>query len=369
MIPYSRQSINDKDIKAVTEALQGDMLTGGGKVKEFEKAICKYIGVKYAVVMNSATSALHVSFLLGGFQKDDEFITTPLTFAATSNAGLMVGAKPIFCDIKKDGNIDENKIKSLITKKTKAIVAVDFGGLPLEMEAILKVAKEHNLLVINDASHAFGSKYKDGLAVGTKADMSIFSFHAIKPITTFEGGALVTNDKSFYQKALKLRSHSIEKTKLWDSKMSSIGYNYRLSDVACALGLSQLKRVDKFIQTREKIALFYEMEFANNPYFKTIPKPLHVKHSRHLFPILLRKKYHHKKEAIFKALHEKGIGVQVHYKPLFEYELYKPFYKNPLPKTKEFYKSELSIPCHQGMNIKDARYVAKTLLEILEKLK
>lgn len=368
MIPYSRQSINDDDIKAVCEALRSDFLTGGDRVLEFENALKEYIGAKYVVVFNSATSALHVAYLCAGLGKDDEFITTPLTFAATSSAGLMVGAKPVFCDIKSDGNIDETKITSLINSKTKAIVPVDFGGMPLEMDELLKIAKKHKLTLINDSSHALGSCYEDGLHVGDKAHISIFSFHAIKPITTFEGGALVTNDESIYKKALLLRSHNIQKKGLWDSTLSEIGYNYRLSDVACSLGISQLKRLDNFIELREKIAIFYEMKFEDNPYFKTIKKPLHVKSSRHLYPILLDKSLWDKKEEIFKALHAKGIGVQVHYKPLYEYELFKPYQKNPLPKCEEFYKSELSIPCHQEMGLKEATYVARNLLEILEKI-
>lgn len=369
MIPYSRQSISEADIAAITQALKGDMLTGGAKVEEFENALCEYLGVKYAVVMNSATSALHVSYILAGLKKDDEFITTPLTFAATSSAGLMVGAKPLFCDIKDDGNIDEEQIEKLISSKTKAIVPVDYGGIPVDIKKIEQICKKHNLFLLQDACHALGSRYTDGSSVGVHADIATFSFHAIKPITTLEGGALVTNDKSFYQEAKKLRSHNITKEKLWDSSMSEFGYNYRLSDVACALGISQLKRLDSFIETREKIANFYEMRFEGNPYFKTIKKPLHIKHARHLYPILLDKKLWSYKEKIFQALLKKGLGVQVHYKPLYHYELFSPFCKQELPKAEEFYCSEISIPCHQGMSLKDASYVADTLIEILEKIK
>lgn len=368
MIPYSKQSINKSDINEVIKALKSDFLTGGSRVKRFENALCKYLNAPFAVVFNSATSALHVSFLLGEFKKDDEFITTALTFAATSTMGLQENLKPVFCDINEFGNIDENKIESLITNKTKAIVAVDFAGMPLNIKKLKQIANKHKLLLIDDASHALGSKYDNSTFVGTIADLNVFSFHAIKPITTCEGGAIVTNCENFYKKALLFRSHNIQKQGLWDSSLNQIGYNYRLSDVACALGYSQLKRLDKFIQTREKIALFYDMSFEDNLYFKTIKKPLHVRHSRHLYPILLNEEFWDKKEFIFKALHKKGIGVQVHYKPLFEYELFKPFFTPNLQNTQNFYKSELSLPCHQQMSLKDAKYIAKTLFNILEKL-
>lgn len=365
MIAYSTQRIEKDDIKAVTKALKGKFLTGGERVRAFEEAICKYIGVKYAVVFNSATSALHVAYLSARVKKDDEVITSPLTFAATSTAALMCGANVRFCDIKKNGNIDATKIENLINKKTKVITPVDFGGYPVEMDEILKVAKKHKLCVIDDASHAFGSRYSDGSFVGSKAHISIFSFHAIKPITTFEGGALVTNDENIYKKAKLLRSHNITKTSLWDSELESVGYNYRLSDVACALGLSQIKKVDRFIQKRQKIATRYEKAFDANPYFKTIHIPDSIKSSRHLYPILLNRSLQKRKEMIFADLHKKGVGVQVHYKPLYEYKLFKDH--PSLLSVERFYKSELSIPLHQNMSKKDEKYVIKTLFEVLKK--
>ncbi len=367
MIPYSRQSINDEDIQTVIKTLKGDFLTGGNKVEEFEKALSEYVGMKYAVVMNSATSALHVSYLCAELKKDDEIITTPLTFAATSNAALMVGAKPIFCDIKSDGNINENKIESLITQKTKAIVPVDFGGNPANIDKIREICTKYNLKLIEDSCHALGSKLNKE-QVGSKADIAIYSFHAIKPITTCgEGGALLTNDETIYKKAKLLRSHGVIKKQVWNSDAFDLGYNYRLNDVACALGISQLKRVDKFIEKRAKIAKFYDKEFKDNPYFFPIKIPLHAKSSYHLYPILLDRSLWCAKEDIFKALHVKGIGVQVHYKPLYKFSLYKNLFgETRLDNAEEFYKAELSIPCHQEMSLEDAKFVAKTLLKVLK---
>ncbi len=367
MIAYSRQSINSKDIKAVIKALKSDYLTCGKRVQKFEKAICKYVGVKYCVVVNSATSALHLAYLSANIGKNDNIITTPISFVATSSAALMVGAKPIFCDVKNNANIDESKIEELITSKTKAIVPVDFGGLAVQMDSILKIAKKHKLLVINDASHALGSSYQDGLKVGSKADISIFSFHAIKSITTFEGGALLTNDEKIYQKALSLRSHNLQKTNLWESELNQIGYNYRLSDVACALGLSQLKRVDNFIQKREKIAQFYEKVFKNNKFFKTIKIPKGQISSRHLYPILLNENLTKQKEKIFQDLLNLGIGVQVHYRPICEYELFRPYTKNKLKNADDFYRREISLPCHQEMSLKMAKFVSSSFLKVLKK--
>ncbi len=367
MIPYSRQSINEEDIQAVTKALRSDFLTGGSRVEEFERALCEYVGMRYAVVFNSATSALHVSYLSIGLKEGDEIVTTPLTFMATSNAALMVGAKPIFCDIKSDGNIDENKIEELISSKTKAIVPVDFGGNPVNINKIRELCDRYDLKLIEDSCHALGSEL-DGEKVGNRADIAIYSFHAIKPITTCgEGGALLTNDKKIYEKAKLLRSHGIEKKEFWESDAYELGYNYRLSDVSSALGISQLKRLDEFIEKRAEIADYYDKRFKKSRYLSIIQIPANVKSSYHLYPVLLDKSLWEYKEKIFKALHQKGIGVQVHYKPVYQFSLYKRLFgEQKLQNNEEFYKAELSLPCHQEMSLDDASYVADIFLEVLK---
>ena len=367
MIAYSKQSIDEDDINAVIEALKSDYLTGGQRVEEFEKALSQYLGAKYVCVMNSATSALHVAYKTIGLKKDDEVITTPITFAATSNAVLMNDAIPVFCDIKSDGNIDENRIEELITSKTKAVVPVDFGGNPVNIKKIKEICNKHKLYLIEDCAHALGSEI-DGQKVGTWADISIFSFHAIKPITTCgEGGALVTNNKELFEKAKLLRSHGMVKKQVWNSDMVELGYNYRLSDVASALGTSQLKKLDNFINKRATIAEYYNQKFENNPYFFPIKIPLHVKSAYHLYPILLDRGFWCAKEDIFKELQEKGVGVQVHYKPTYQFSYYKKLFgEQKLHNAEEFYKAELSLPCHQEMSLKDAEFVADTLLAILE---
>jgi len=369
MIPYSRQSIDQSDIDAVVETLKGDFLTGGKTVSDFEEALAAYLGIKHVCVLNSATSALHVAYQIIGLGVGDEVITTPLTFAATSNTAIQCGAKPIFCDIKWDGNINETKLEALITPQTKAIAPVDFGGNPLPIKTIKALCDKHKLFLIEDASHALGSEI-DGVKVGNVADMTIFSFHAIKPITTFEGGAIATNNTEFYEKAKLLRSHGIVKKPHWNSDMIVLGENYRLSDVACALGLSQMKRLDSFIAKRADIARYYDTRFQNNPYFTTIAIAQTKKSSYHLYPILLDSTLWCAKEELFESLHVKGIGVQVHYKPIYQFSYYKALFgEQRLSTAEDFYRAELSIPCHQGMSMEDAIWIADTLIEEIEKIK
>lgn len=365
MNPYSTQFIQDDDIASVINALQSPTLTQGEQTELFERELAQYLGVKYMLVFNSATSALYCSYKAHNL-KDSEVITTPLSFVATCNMLLENGAKPIFCDIKSDGNINESKIESLITPHTKAIVSVDYAGKSVEVEAIKEIARKHNLAFISDSSHSFGGEYK-GEKIGTFADSTIFSFHALKPITTAEGGALATNSEEIYAQAKLIRSHGVVKKTLWNSEVQSSGFNFRLSDIASALGRSQLKKIDSFIAQREKIAKFYDEVFEGNPYFSTLSIPPYIKSTRHLYPILLSQNLWCSKEDIFIDLQNAGLGVQVHYKPIHLYSLYSPH--APLYNAENFYKAELSIPCHQKMSLQDAKECSEIILEILSKYK
>jgi UDP-4-amino-4,6-dideoxy-L-N-acetyl-beta-L-altrosamine transaminase len=364
--PYSRQLIEDDDIKAVINALRQDILTGGKKVDEFEEAIAKYIGVKYCVVFNSATSALHGAYYCIGLDKGDEIITSPISFVATSNAALYLGAKPLFVDVRfSDGNIDERKIEEKITPHTKAIVPVDYSGNPVNIKTILEIAKRFNLKVIEDAAHAFGSMIGDK-KVGSFSDISIFSFHPVKPFTTIEGGALVTNDEKIYKKAKLFRSHGIVKKDKWNMDMTGLGFNYRLSDVACALGLSQLKKIDRFIKTRNEIAQFYDESFKDFELCHPIKRQNNTLSSFHLYPILLDRTLWCAKEDIFDALRQKGLGVQVHYKPIYQNSFYKNLFgEQYFSNAEDFYKAELSILLHHAMDLDDAKNMVKILKNVL----
>lgn len=367
MLSYSTQLIEDDDIEAVTQTLKSNFLAQGPKVAEFEEALCQYTQTHYAVAFNSATSALEALYVVCNIHKDDEIITTPISFVATSNMFVTLGAKPIWCDVKLDGNIDENQIEKLITKKTKAIVPVDFAGKPVNIHKIKEIANKHNLLVLEDASHALGSSINEQ-KIGSFADATVFSFHAIKPITTNEGGAVVTNDAILAEKLRLFRSHGMIKKELWNSDMVSMGYNLRLTEVAAALGISQLKKLDRFVKIRNKIAHYYDQRFSSCKLFLTQKIEENQQTSRHLYPIILNPELHCLKEEIFQEMQSKGLGVQVHYKPIYQNSFYKEkFGEYSLDVANDFYKSEISIPCNQTMSMEDAKYVADTVLEIINK--
>lgn len=367
MISYSTQCIEDDDIAGVVEVLKSSYLTQGQKVAKFEEELCKYTDAKYAITFNSATTALFGAYSVAGITEGDEIITSPISFVATSNMFVTLGAKPIWCDVKLDGNIDENRIEKLITEKTKAIVPIHFGGKPVEIEKINNIAKKHNLLVIEDAAHALGSSI-DGKKIGSFSDMTIFSFHAIKPITTTEGGAVLTDDEEFAKQLRLIRSNGMVKKQLWNSDMVSMGYNFRMSEVGGSLGLTQLKKLDGFIKTREEIARYYDKRFKDEKLFITTKIKENTTSSRHLYPIILNPELQCPKEDIFKELQERGLGVQVHYKPIYQNSFYKEKFGNvSLKVANDFYRSEISLPCHQKMSMDDAKFVADTFLEVVHK--
>lgn len=261
MIPYGRQTIEEDDIQAVVDVLRSDYLTTGPKIAEFEKMVADYVGAKYAVAISNGTSALHAACYAAGIKSGDEVITTPLTFAASANCVLYCGGTPVFADVDpKTYNIDPEDIRRKITDKTKAIIAVHLAGQPCDMDEIHKIADEHHLIVIEDGAHALGSVYK-GKKVGSLSDMTTFSFHPVKPITTGEGGMIVTDNEDFYQKMILFRSHGITRDEKlmtrndgpWFYQQLDLGFNYRITDIQCALGCSQMKKLDRFWHGARKL--------------------------------------------------------------------------------------------------------------------
>ncbi|OIO08695.1 UDP-4-amino-4,6-dideoxy-N-acetyl-beta-L-altrosamine transaminase [Candidatus Falkowbacteria bacterium CG1_02_37_44] len=369
MLPYGKQYIDKSDISEVVKVLQSDFLTQGPKVKEFEESLAKYCGAKYAVACANGTAALHLAYLAAGIKKGDEAITTPNTFAATANMLMAIGAKPVFCDIRSDTyNIDEENIKKLITKRTKVIVQVHFAGQSCEMKKIKKIAKKHKLIIIEDACHALGGKY-EGEKIGSckYSDMAIFSFHPVKSITTGEGGAVLTNNKKYYEKLLSFRSHGIHKDKNGKNVMVELGYNYRITDIQCALGISQLKKLDKFIKERQRVVKWYEEELGD---FKKIilPNVLPENYSSwHIYVIRTAKK--NDRDKLKKYLQDKGIGVNFHYPAVYSHPYYRNNgYKNiRLKNMEEYHTTCITLPCYTQLERKDIKYIGEVIREFFKK--
>lgn len=384
-IPYSTQLIDKKDIESVTGVLRSSWLTQGPKVAEFEKRLAFYCGAKYAVSVSSGTAALHIACLAAKLKAGDEAITSPITFAASANCLLYCGVKPVFADVKEDcANIDPQEIEKNITKKTKALIPVHFAGHPCDLKEINRLREKYNLVVIEDATHALGARYF-GSKIGSceYCDMAVFSFHAVKPITTGEGGAVLTNSKTFYERLLMARSHGITKdlnkfsTKDkkniggWFYEMQDLGFNYRLTDFACALGISQLAKLDNFIKRRREIVSVYNKCFQGNGYFDLPVEKQGTKASWHLYPIRLKDKYVSRRKEIFHKLRELGIGAQVHYIPVYLHPYYRKlgYKKWQCLKAEEFYRREISIPLYQAMKDRDVQRVIKAIFVVLKKIK
>jgi perosamine synthetase len=376
-ISYGQQWIDDNDIQSVIEVLKSSYLTQGPVLEQFEKAVAQYVGAKYAVAFCNGTAALHGAYYAAGIGKDDEIITTPITFAATANAALYLGARPVFVDINPQTyNIDVNKIEQAITSKTKAIVPVDFTGQPADLDPIMDIAKRHGVVVIEDGAHSLGATYK-GRKIGSIADMTMFSFHPVKPVTTGEGGIIVTNSPVYYEKLRLFRSHGITKEAHllskqegpWYYEMIDLGYNYRMTDIQAALGLSQLQKLDQFIERRQLIADRYNEAFKNMDEI-IVPYQLDsVKSGWHLYVIQLNTStLKAGRKEIFEALQTENIGVQVHYIPVH----YHPYYQNLgykkgiCPIAEEVYQNIITLPLFPKMTDEDIDSVIHGVKKVIK---
>ena len=372
MIPYGRQTIEEDDIQAVVDVLRSDYLTTGPKIAEFEKMVADYVGAKYAVAISNGTSALHAACFAAGIQAGDEVITTPLTFAASANCVLYCGGTPVFADVNpKTYNIDPEDIRRKITDKTKAIIAVHLAGQPCDMDEIHKIAKEHDLLVIEDGAHALGSVYK-GKKVGTLSDMTTFSFHPVKPITTGEGGMIVTDNEELYQKMMLFRSHGITRDENlmtrnddpWFYQQLDLGYNYRITDIQCALGCSQMKKLDRFLARRKEIVARYNEAFADCENIITPYQLPETESGWHLYIVQVK---NCDRKKVFESLREQGIAVNVHYIPVYLHPYYQEHgYKDVHCKNaEEVYSHIISLPLYPTLTVEEQEYVIETLKHVI----
>lgn len=377
LLPYGHHWIDDDDIKAVTDTLKADFITQGPKIAEFEKLVSSYCNAKYAVAFSSGTAALHAATYATGIAKNDEIITTPITFAADGNCALYTGGNVKFADIKNDTyNLDPEKIKEQITPRTKAIIPVDYAGQPCDLDEINEIAEKHDLTVIEDASHSIGAEYKNK-KIGGLADLTIFSFHPVKHITTGEGGMVLTNDKDYYEKLQMFRTHGITKDpkKLhknegeWYYEMQHLGYNYRITDFQCALGISQFKKLDKFIEKRRSIAAGYNEAFSNLKEIITPFEKADVISVYHIYMIQLdleRLKAGRKK--IFDALRAENIGVHVHYIPVHLHPYYKEkfgYKEGDFPIAEGYYERAITLPLFPKMTDGDVNDVIDAVKKVV----
>jgi UDP-4-amino-4,6-dideoxy-N-acetyl-beta-L-altrosamine transaminase len=369
-IPYSRQWIDNKDIREVVKVLKSDWITQGPKIEEFEEAVAKYCGAKYGVVFSSGTSALYAAYKTAGIKEGDEVITTPLTFVATSNTIALLGAKPIFVDIDPDTlNINPDLIEGKITKKTKAIATVDFAGVPCEYDKILRIAKKNKLLLIDDACHTLGAEYK-GRKIGSIANMAIVTFHPVKHITTGEGGMVLTNNKIFSEKLKIFRNHGIVKNPKkgkWYYEVKEPCFNFRITDIQCALGLSQLKKLSKFLKRRREIITEYNKAFKNIKEIIVPTEKDYIKSTRYIYPIQVKKE---KRKKIFDNLQKQGLGVQVHYMPLHLHPFFQKnfgYKKGDFPMAEKYYERAITIPLFPKMTEKDIKKVIATVKTVVKK--
>lgn len=377
LLPYGRQQVSEDDIQAVVDVLRSDWLTTGPKVGEFEEAFASQVGAAQAVAFSSGTAALHGAAFAAGLKPGDEAITTPLTFAGTANCVLYQGATPVFADVCSDTlNLDPERVAERITPKTRVILPVDYAGHPAETDSFAAMARSHGLIVIEDACHALGAEYR-GRTVGALADMTVFSFHPVKHVTTGEGGMVATNNSRFAETLRRFRNHGIssearqrQSAGQWHYEMVLLGFNYRLTDVACALGISQLKRLEPNLARRRQIAARYTVAFRELP--GVIPPSVRaeVNPAWHLYPIRLDlAKLSGDRAQIFRALRAENIGVNVHYIPVHTHPYYRSRFGyragGEYPVAEDAYERLISLPMFHAMSDEDVADVILAVSKVI----
>jgi perosamine synthetase len=375
LLPYGHQSIGEEDIQAVVDVLRSDWLTTGPRIAEFEEAFAAWVGAKYAVSFSSGTAALHGAAFAAGLKAGDEAITSPMTFAATANCVLYQNATPVFADVSPDTlNLDPQNAEACVTPRTKAILPVDYAGHPADLDAILRIAEKHGLVVIEDACHALGAEYRSR-RVGGVAHMTVFSFHPVKHLTTGEGGMVATNNLDFAETLRRFRNHGIasdvrrrQVTGQWYYEMVLLGFNYRLTDIACALGLTQLKKLEPNLARRRKIAEQYSSAFPNLTGVILPSVRSEVKPAWHLYPIRLDlEKLSVGRDEIFRALRAENIGVNVHYIPVHLHPYYRDHFGyegGEFPVAEDAYTRLISLPMFHGMNDSDVDDVIRAVARV-----
>ena len=387
MIPYGKQTISEEDIQSVVETLKSDFITTGPKINEFEEAVAKFADAKFAIAVSNGTAALHCAMYAIDIQPGDEVIVTPMTFVASSNCILYQGGTPVFADVLPDSLlIDPADVAKKITDKTKAIIVVDYAGQPCDYDALRDICNKHSLFLISDACHAIGSSYK-GRPTGSIADITCFSFHPVKHITTGEGGMCVTNSAEFAEKIRMFRGHGIttdfrqrEEKGGHFYEMVDLGFNYRITDFQCALGISQLKKLPEWIKRRQEIAKQYDDAFANIAEITPLRNAQDLSNAYHLYVIKLANNLD--RDVIFRELRENGIGVNVHYIPVHMHPYYQKRSAKMLkcsstksktselqnsrtpglphcPVAEDVYKHIISIPMFPAMTTNDVKKVLK----------
>jgi len=399
MIPYGKHYIGEDDIEAVVSVLRDGMLTQGPKVYEFEEMIASRVEAKYAVAVSSGTAALHLACMVSDISKESVVYTTANTFVASANCVCYEGVVPHFCDIDPDTlnmSVQDLEKRASYAGRLDVVIPVHFSGASCDMEAIAKLAKKYKAIVIEDASHALGGCYKSGEMIGSckYADMTVFSLHPVKGVTAGEGGVVTTNSEALYKRLLSLRSHGICKGNFefpgishgdgsllkvddafengelnpWYYEMQELGYNYRITDIQCALASSQLKKLDAFLTRRKQIASVYDQALENHPYIQLVQKDYRSLSAHHLYVLRIDFDAIGKtRKTVMQALAKRGVGSQVHYIPVPSQPYYEALgYKiSDYPETQAYYKQALSIPIYFSMTDEEQTQVLKALLEVV----